>query len=183
MTDAEILYSWDGPPRVRLLRREAETPGGVRYPAHWLEVGDGSTGVVAVAHDGENALFVVSPRPAAGETLLELPRGFGRRQDGKDPVDAAAADAMRELVEETGYDGSQPHVLGAYVVDSSVYPQRVAVVELRVDRDQEPTAPDGETAGSRWIRWRDIGGILARGEVRDAHTLSALALVAARWAR
>ncbi|GAB2518979.1 hypothetical protein GCM10027064_15760 [Microbacterium petrolearium] len=174
--EAESLYSWDGPPLVRLWGRRVRGGDGDDRIQHWLQVGD-RPGAVVIAESEEQVLFVSVRRPAAGERLLELPRGFGDPADGPTGAEQTVlATAMRELCEETGFVGSRARVLGSYVIDSAVYPATTWVVVCDVERGAAEAAGDGEVDGVSWVPAREVDGLLRNGAVRDAHSLSALAL-------
>ncbi|HMR48543.1 MAG TPA: NUDIX hydrolase [Arachnia sp.] len=175
--DATVIYRWQGPPAIELLRGRAVLPSGLTYTAHWMVTGDGRSGVVVCALRDEDLLFVHSPRPAVGETLLELPRGFGDANSAG-PTD----DAVRELREETGHAASSATHIAEYLTDTSVLPSSVHVVLCTVDLDIPAAPTDGETAGIRWVPLRDVGGLIEAGVLRDGHTLAALATIARLWA-
>ena len=119
------LYLWEGPPRLELLRRSWIRSDGSPAASHALITQDGIPGVVVVALRVDRLLLVEHERPWAGETLLELPRGFGEVADGVPGTDAACCSAAaRELLEETGYRGVDPKVLGRYHPTRRCYPRR-----------------------------------------------------------
>src|SRR5690606_3352059 len=125
----------DGPPLVQLWGRRATSHDGETRMQHWLQVGE-LPGAVVIARSQARMLFVSVRRPAVGQGLLELPRGFGEAEDG--PAGAVAtvqATALRELREETGVQGVRPRILGSYVLDSAVYPAVVWAVACDVDAD------------------------------------------------
>ncbi|MDX2644011.1 NUDIX hydrolase [Streptomyces sp. PA03-1a] len=144
-------------------------PSGAEVELHRVRVGGGRTGVVVLARRGEDVLMVRQWRPAVGRWAWELPRGFGEA----DP----AADALRELAEETGLVGSAATVVAVLDVDSGLLESQVAVVEVAVAGDAVAgpgAAGDGEVAEARWWGPDDIAGAVRSGELRDGFTLAAL---------
>ncbi|MGN6743388.1 MAG: NUDIX hydrolase [Amnibacterium sp.] len=175
-----IVYRWDGPPRLELHRRPVPAPDGTRRFSHALITQGGVPGVVVVALQEARVLLVEHPRPWAGGTLLELPRGFGEPADGEPGSDVAAgAAARRELREETGYEADAVEVIGRYHPDSALLPGAVAVVRARVRLGAVPGATDGETDGCLWLPLADVPAAVRYGRLRDGHSLAALALLGA----
>ncbi|MBM7829677.1 ADP-ribose pyrophosphatase [Agromyces cerinus] len=175
--DRERVYHWNGPPEIELWREPVRLATGLEYTAHALRVQGGRPGVVVIARSGDDLLFVQTERPAVGGRLLELPRGFGEA----DPADPSApvSDALRELAEETGLRARDARVLGSYVTDSSILPGAVVVVACVVD-ERRPSGPtDRETERAVWVPRTGIARMVVSGALRDAHTLSALAMLQA----
>lgn len=144
---------------------------GRPYRHHRLITADGRPGAVIVATQGESVLVVRSRRDAAGQDLWELPRGFG------DEIDSLHVEtAIRELREETGYLTDRAELLGSYVTDSSIYPQRVNVARCEVRTDISPSVGDGEITEMRWLTDAEVWQAIADGMFADAHTLAGLAL-------
>ncbi|WP_431944406.1 NUDIX hydrolase [Actinacidiphila sp. bgisy167] len=147
-------------------------PSGAEVELHWVRAGGGRTGVVVLARRGDDVLMVRQWLPAVGRWAWELPRGFGEG----DP----AADALRELAEETGLVGSAATVVALLDVDSGLLESQVAVVEVAVAGDAGDAglgtgaAGDGEVAEARWWSPDDIAGAARSGELRDGFTLAAL---------
>ena len=69
----------------------------------------GIVGIVAVTDDG-NLLLVEQPRPAVGRNVIEIPAGLAGDVAGHE-TEALAAAAMRELLEETGYEAAKMELL------------------------------------------------------------------------
>ncbi|WP_298037688.1 NUDIX hydrolase [uncultured Microbacterium sp.] len=172
MTDVDfrVVYDSDGALPVRLEAARVEGAAGV-YTHHRLVTADGRTGAVVIAVRDGAVMLVQSNRIAAGEELWELPRGAGDAFD-----EATTVTALRELMEETGFPATAARVIGRYVTDSTVYPQKVAVVSCRIEAGAIPGETDGEIADARWIRTDEITGMISNGVIADAHSLAALAL-------
>ncbi|KJL46859.1 NUDIX domain protein [Microbacterium hydrocarbonoxydans] len=164
----QTLYESPEGQRLRLEGAQLATPDGRVYRHHRLVLSDGWPGAVVLAFDGADLLLVRSHRPAAGEVMWELLRGAG--EPGESPVQTA----LRELAEETGLRGEGAVVLGSYLIDSSVFPQPVSVVECTVDRSAPRGRVDGEILGERWATPDELRQLVVDGVLRDAHSLTAL---------
>lgn len=202
------IYDAPGTLPVRLEVADVEHPPGNHYVHHRLVVGDGRPAVIIAASDIDPAstaepthealaslLLVRSYRSSVGADLWELPRGSSDAEDLVEPSPDSAANkssepadysdatliqaGLRELHEETGYTGQNARVIGRYVADTTVFPQRAGVVQCTVDRDATPAETDGEVDEVRWFTMRELRAMVAGGEIRDSHTLSALAFLAA----
>lgn len=130
----------------------------------------GAAVMVPVTEAGE-VLFVRQFRYATGELLLELPAG--KLDPGEDPADCAA----RETAEETGYRPQTVEKMGEFytapgfcdeLIRAFLVTDLVPAPEAEADDDElvevVPLAVDGYTE------------MAARGEIRDAKTLAAMAM-------
>lgn len=167
---------------VDLQMREG-SPRGEGARSLWFRLITGTgRGAVVIAtrrdRGNEQILLVRSFRPAAEEWFWELPRGWAEPDEMHDGVKTYVEAALRELSEETGKSAREPVLLGEYVTDTAVYPQRVGVV--RCATTNAPDSPtDGEVTAIRWAAVDEIPGLVRSGEIRDAHSLAAFALSAA----
>lgn len=137
-------------------------------------------GVVVLAtqedHDGvERVALLRIDRHATGTTELELPRGFGEAGA------SGAANAERELAEETGLAGSEVHYLGRMLTDTGMMSGGVSFFHIRVT-GSAAAAPEAEESIQRvvFMTREQMWGAIDAGELRDAFTLQALALYE-RW--
>lgn len=165
------VYSNQDGQSVALEAAEVLAANGQRYRHHRLVVADGHAGAVVLALRGDHMMFVRSERLALGRSLWELPRGVGEPHDA-DP----AATAIRELREETGWQVHRARTLGEYVTDSSIFPQRVAVVVCEVDAEAPRSATDDEVDAERWEPLTRLAEMIRTGMIEDAHSLAALAM-------
>ena len=152
------------------------------YRHHRLVVNQGRPGVVIIAESERGTLLVKSYRPSFGADIWELPRGNSDVGDGQLGAsmseDSLIQAARRELAEETGFTAQECHYLGAYVTDSSVFPQQVGVIRCAVDLTLDPSPRDGEILELRWMKQEELDLAIQNGLVHDAHTLAALAVAA-----
>ena len=162
---------------VRVDSTSISAASGRMQKHYQVTVGDatfaGSVAVVS-ARDTGRLLLVRHERIRIGKTLWELPRGMADLDD-PDPV----ATARRELHEETGMRASAGKNLGMIYPDSGFLTSQVAVVRIFIDHEGDAVDnSDGEVEGHRWFSVDDVHALIAAGELRDAISLGALAVVA-----
>ncbi len=119
-----------------------------------------------------SVVMLKQERHATGEFHLELPRGFGEvNLDGEQ-------NALKELLEETGYVGTSAQLLGTMHTDTGVTDALVSFYHVQITSKVDPT-PEREEAIEevRLISVEDLGAKIPRGEVTDSFTLQALALL------
>jgi len=156
----------------RILRLEVDrvrTPGGgesvrevIRHP--------GASVMVPVTDDGR-VLFVRQFRYPTGGVLLELPAG--KLDPGEDPQICAE----RETAEETGFRPRRVEKMGEFFTAPGFTDE---LVRAFLVTDLVP-APEAEADADELVElvslslpeYRDL---IARGEIRDAKTLAAMAL-------
>lgn len=168
------LYHRTRDPEILLQKRPITLPSGHSYEAHTLTTGGNTRSVVVLAVRDDELLLVQSFRPSLGDLIWELPRGFGEG----DPADSRQAerDAARELLEETGYAAARTTFLGEFVLDTTFYPSRLAVVRCEVT-DRVPSADtDGEVETHAWFPVAQLRELVGAGTIRDGASLSALAV-------
>lgn len=128
--------------------------------------------VVPVTCDG---LFVMvrQYRHGARSAGLEFPGGL-RDQLGE----TAAQGSARELAEETGYGGGQWQLLGELMPQPALLATRAHFFLARDVRALAPPRPDpGEDITVELIAPTALAGLLARGEIHNAMSVAALALL------
>ncbi|MGH3764592.1 MAG: NUDIX hydrolase [Pseudonocardiaceae bacterium] len=126
--------------------------------------------VVVVCQVGDALVMVEHYRYAAARWSLELPQG------GLEPGETPSQAALRELAEETGWEGRDPIVLGDRFYEAADWAtQHFRVVSVDPVRQGEPRL-DRDEAGTvtRTVAWSNLLGLVAAGEIVDATTLSAL---------
>ena len=121
-------------------RRYRSRVSGRAHAFYVVDVADAVT-VVALTPD-EHLLFVRQFRIGSGRDSLETPGGLV--DPGEDPLTAAT----RELLEETGYAGDPPLLLGSVWTNPSILSSKTIIVlitnarkvaELKLDHGEELT--------------------------------------------
>ncbi len=130
----------------------------------------GAAVMVPVTKAGE-VLFVRQFRYAAGEVLLELPAG--KLDSGEDPADCAS----RETAEETGYRPHTVEKMGEFYTAPGFCDE---LIRAFLVTDLVP-APEVEADGDELVEVIPMTVVeytemVARGEIRDAKTLAAMAM-------
>jgi ADP-ribose pyrophosphatase len=150
--------------RTRSPRTGAEREVYVVHMADWLMT-------VALTVAGQLVL-VRQFRHGSREPSLEVPGGL---HDAKD--EAAAQGAARELAEETGYGEGTLSLLGELWPQPALMANRLRVYLAQGVRRVAPPQPDaGEDLEPVLLDPREIPACIARGEVNNAMTVTALAL-------
>jgi ADP-ribose pyrophosphatase len=118
-----------------------------------------------------SVILVTEERHALGAKEIELPRGFG------EPGLSGEANALKELVEETGYIGERAYFLGSLNTDSGLTDSVVSYYHVPVLR-RGPARPETEEAISKvsLLSPQDIWKAIRSGDIKDGFTAAALAL-------
>lgn len=167
---------WSAPDfPVRVDSTTTVTAGAMRTQ-YRVSVGEASfAGAVCVpiARDTGRVLLVRQERIRVGKVLWELPRDMAESTDS-DPV----VTALRELHEEIGIRAQSGESFGMIYPDSGFLASEVVVVRVDVEaEDVARDAADGEVDDQRWFSQEDLDELMRSGELRDAISLAALALV------
>jgi ADP-ribose pyrophosphatase len=154
-------------PYMRVLSR-GQLEGGVNVVV-LATIADPSLGDVG------DVVLVEQERHAPGTRETELPRGMG------EPALSGEANALRELADETGYEGDRAHFLGWSYTDSGLTDARVSFYHVPVVR-RSPARPETEEAitAVRLASTADVRRDIRSGAIRDAFTVQALALYEGR---
>jgi 8-oxo-dGTP pyrophosphatase MutT (NUDIX family) len=135
-----------------------------------VAVSPGGVAVLAVTDDGR-LVMVEQFRHGTRELSLELPSGVV--DDGEEPEEAA----VRELREETGFEGAEPRVLGSFELNPSWQKTTVHAVLVRgAAREGEKEEDEGEDIRVRLLPPAEVRRRVLAGEIDTAATLCALAL-------
>jgi ADP-ribose pyrophosphatase len=130
--------------------------------ANWVNV-------IATTPD-EQLVMVEQYRHGSNTVELEIPGGM------IDPGDLSpAAAGLRELREETGYEGAEPEIIGEIFPNPAIMSNTCFTVLVRNCRLKHPVEWDhGEDMITRLVPAAEIPGLVASGQIR--HSLVAVAL-------
>lgn len=154
-----------------LLREQIVLPSGLQQD---LTIVDhpGAVAIAAVDSNGD-LLLVRQYRHAAGDWLLEVPAG--RVEEGEDRLLAA----MRELEEETGHRAASWEVLREFFAAPGFCSELMTIFVARDLVRVESGAKEKDHDEELEIVRRPLESLFA-GDIRDAKTLIAAALLARR---
>ncbi len=134
----------------------------------------GAVAVWLIAPDGR-AVLVRQYRKAVGRFLLEAVAGT------REPGESAAACAIREVREETGYAIASVIPLGRIYTAPGFCNEKIDLFYARAGRAPGAGRPDfDEKISVRHVTMAQFAGLAARGAVQDAKTLAAWSLARAR---
>lgn len=130
--------------------------------ANWVNV-------IATTPD-DQLVMIEQYRHGSNTVELEIPGGM------IDPGDASAAAAgVRELREETGYEGEDPQIIGSIFPNPAIMSNTCFTLFVKNCRSKHPVQWDhAEDLVTRLVPMADIPGLMATGQVR--HSLVAVAL-------
>lgn len=156
--------------RIFKVRAEGKTSPRTGQ-AHEVFVIDSVDWVNVIATTPDDKLVMIEQyRHGSNEVELEIPGGL---IDAKDSSPAAAG--IRELREETGYEGEDPVIIGSIrpnpaIMSNTCYTLYVKNCQLKhsVEWDQ------GEDIVTRLVPLADVRQLMASGQIR--HSLVAVAL-------
>jgi ADP-ribose pyrophosphatase len=124
--------------------------------------------VVALTPD-EEVLLVRQFRAGSGRDSLEIPGGLV--DPGEDPCTAGA----RELLEETGYAGDPPELLGTLWSNPSLLTSRISTIVIRNARLVAEPAPDHhEELTIERVPAREIPRLIRSGRIDHALVVAGL---------
>jgi len=151
---------------VKLEVWDVEPPGVERFEHHVVRLQH--VAITAVLDDQDRVLMMWRYRFVPQQWGWELPGGI------VDEGEEAAATALREVVEETGWrPKSLEHVVTYQPMVGMVDSPHEIFVGRGAEKVGEPT--DLEEAGHiEWVPLSDVPGLMARGELMGSGTLVAL---------
>ena len=141
-----------------------------------FNIAESPDGVTVIAlTDGGEVVMVEQFRHALRTVTLETPSGF--MDEGESPVEAA----LRELREETGYEGEGARVIGCLELNPSWQTTRVYVVQVaNARRTTETDQDDAEDIRVLTVPRARVRELVRSGGIRACVAVSALAV--AEWA-
>jgi 8-oxo-dGTP pyrophosphatase MutT (NUDIX family) len=169
----ERLESEDGPEfavfRVRTDRARSPRTG----KAQPFDIAVSPDGVTVLAETPEGELVMVEQyRHGVRTVTMETPSGF--MDEGESPVEGA----LRELREETGYEGEDARVVGCIELNPSWQTTRVHVVRVRnARRRAERELDDAEDIRVLTVARARVPELVRTGAVRASVAVCALALL------
>ena len=127
--------------------------------------------VVVVAETPEKELVMIRQfRHGSGRIELEVPGGCIDRRDS-DPLEAAE----RELLEETGFAGENPHIIGKVCPNPAIQHNTCYVVKIdNVRRVSEPQLEDTEDIEHLVVPQSKVREFLRSGAISHGIVLNAL---------
>lgn len=128
------------------------------------------SGVVVVGVLGNEFVLGKYLRKAVGAVMTEFPRG------SLDANETSEDAALRELLEETGYVGANPRVIGNFFSNTSLIRSSVDVVVVDIVGKAREVG-DGEACEVFLADKSLISEMLKSGEISDAHTMAAWGLL------
>lgn len=133
-------------------------------------------GIAVVARCCGRIGLVAVNRYPIGETSIEIPRGMVDNGEGLEQA------ACRETSEELGVRSVSCTVVGQLFADSGFIgaPVNVALVEVAEEPEAASRDLEEPLGAVLWKTPEEIEQLIARGEVRCAITMAALAMVATR---
>ncbi len=162
--DRTLLENWLF--RLRRERYRSQASGKVHdyYVAH---LADG-VHVVAITPD-QNVVMVRQFRAGSRRDSLETPGGLV--EPGENPRAAGA----RELLEETGYAGDPPELLGSLWPNPALLSMRIAtVVTCNARRIAEPKPDHSEELAIELVPVGDIPALIRTGQIDHAVCVAGL---------
>lgn len=145
---------------------DVEIPQGPRFEHHVLRFPRASVGAVVV--DSGQVLLLWRHRFATDTSGWEIPAGWS------EPDEHATTAVRREVLEETGYDVRSVEPLTTYHPLSGISSQRYQLfVGTNARLIKQPD--ESESALVQWHPIRHVSHMLARDEIVDGPSLTALA--------
>jgi ADP-ribose pyrophosphatase len=138
---------------------------------HDFYVIDSVNWVNVIATTPDNQLVMIEQYRHGSNTVeLEIPGGM---LDAKDA--SPEAGGIRELREETGYEGEQPKIIGEIFPNPAIMSNTCFTIWVKDCKCKHPVEWDhGEDLITRLVPWDEIPKLVATGKIR--HSLVVVAL-------
>jgi 8-oxo-dGTP pyrophosphatase MutT (NUDIX family) len=163
-TDQTLEENW-----LFRLRKERfrSRHSGITHDFYVLHLAD-AVHVVALTPEDE-VVLVRQFRAASARDSLEIPGGL------VDPGEEPCAAGVRELLEETGYAGDAPELLGTVWSNPSLVTSRITTIVVRNARlVAEPTPDHNEELTIERVPARAIPGMIRGGQIDHALVVAGL---------
>lgn len=154
-------------PRLVVEEDEVRLESGTTI--QYLRYSYGGDGVVIIAHNNDQILFINEYSYVPNKKLLQLP--MGKIETGETVEQAG----NRELQEEAGYRANVLENIGYYYQNHRRSDNKGYVV-LASGLEVSSHSPDieEEDIELRWVQVDEIAGLIKNGSIIDADTLSSL---------
>ena len=162
-------------PIFSLRRRRGVSPTHPDTPGRFVYL-DSRDWVNVIALTAERQVVLIEQfRHGTAEVTLEIPGGM------VDPGEKPLAAGVRELREETGYEGSAAEVVGTVTPNPAILNNRCHTLLVRGAVQQgAPTPEVHEEIGVHLVPLHRIGGLIAAGRIHHALVVAAFELLALR---
>ena len=121
--------------------------------------------VMMAVDEKKRVLLVRQYRLPAEKRMWELPAG--RLDPGEKPLQAA----RRELQEETGYSAAKWTKLASFFASPGFVQERMTIYLAEDLTAGEATPMDDEQIEARWFKRKELGKMIADGEIEDGKTM------------
>lgn len=140
---------------------------GGREHEYEVIVHPGAAVILPILDDGRIVMVSVK-RPAAGDTLLELPAGT------IDPPESPRSCAERELSEETGYRAASLTPLVSFFASPGICTEKMHVFVARELTAGKTALEAGEEIQTRMVKLEEALAEIGDGRIVDGKTIAAL---------
>lgn len=120
--------------------------------------------------DSDHVCLIRNHRPIVGETLWEIPAGT------LEPGEAPEAAAVRELIEETGYQAGRWRKLTTFIPSPGVLSEQTHLFVAEELRPGDMKLEMDEQIEPHILPWKEVVTWACDGVIRDAKTLIAVFL-------
>ena len=129
---------------------------------------DGARHIKHIARHPGACVLIENFRAAVNRTLLELPAGT------LEPPEPPHETALRELVEETGYEAAELRLIHRFYMSPGILDEAMYVYVASDLSPGEKRLEAGEQIQTRICTLAEIDRMLCHGLIQDAKTIAAL---------
>jgi len=138
-----------------------------------IEKNSNNGAVILLLEDNKYFIFIKTYRKAINKTVIELPRGYGEKDE------TSLETALREAFEETGYKVNNNDIikLGSIYPNSAILSSEIDIYFAEVSKeDKMQNDIDSEVIGIVKIDKKNIKNFILNQRIKDSFSLSALQL-------